>query len=1203
MFPTKTIGTSCRRYPDSDRWLLLNYFELISQTVNDSSQHTLKDEFTADDIYYICLSPHVQRVFTRGPLFLLLASLLLISLTVPKKNITLKDLGRMEATAQGLSVLDIRSDAEVVDENEKEPVSHKEGTLKEKLSSEGIPFETTTADLIRLLKDETIIKNRDIRYFLISESAIIALFATQAGPSLINHDFAVSHDPPISPAATSVLRRQWEINDYIFCKFLLFVLENRNFVFNVKEFNRPRYKASLGFLTENVIHNSSLVLASDYNLLYDYLRTIKDTMLLDWLVLTMRIGDGDKYLQQTVNDYHKNFEITNCYRNYYSYYTLVEQGAKQSKISALKFSNFFKLFDPRSLSFDQPDSKKLDDTDFGKNNETVFSFNINQDGTLDFMSPKIRHDILSKALGLQKIDSPLLFTQFRILSGLIDPLTQPLPNDKHIISIDFLYQLTLGFMFPGIEELTQVDGLDWKFHTCFNMQKIIKRSMIRLNFDDFERLNSINNSDESINWRKQLNKWLPHGFSTQNLELIYMVDILAVYYIYKSYEHLPIQLNPFLSTLISMWKNLTCVILLGLEIDRLEEEHETFDTPLLVRATVRGATALRSVVAAVLNGHVEYYKHDFKHESVNTFMSPYGRKLCQGALYADLRSHAAAILALGTDLEDVTELLADLQAGDRFDEDVRYMFEYEYDDFNDSDLEENDSRINDNSTKGKMPIQRRCNCLFDDDVMEHEGDYNESNESEFENGEELKQNQFGSHMKLLTTGKSQAVRHPNSFEFDYSGKDWRDIPRGRNFYYFESYKFIKNPDLEIIISLTLKASSSRLEEDESLLLLRSVASCVKNEQDELLLSDFFSEPKSHVDRNKDGEEDVKHFVQPDDIYDLWCLESTFEKVIQRNPHLAWRLMDEMLVCSGYRRVLIWFITHMKLKFPVIEYIYELVMGLRGSSISEYSHSTLQSGLDRTPSKKNIEKEMLLLPFSRQGSIELSNIETKMLMQEFFTNAAISLSEKSREANEGQNGEGETDISLYDVELMKLICSMVRTFIAEGKFDFSESESAFELQALLMNWLTIIPEARSLFFDLKTKLGEMNSNFEKVNGQGALNATALEDPATQETNDNIDEKNFEYNKKLMNLLPLPLKDNEANVENAAVQTLRNFINRFPFTSSKPSIGRKLIYENDEILPMAKTERPLDLHNYLLKFDAKYKSICISENEAPNQIVGS
>lgn len=75
--------------------------------------------------------------------------------------------------------------------------------------------------------------------------------------------------------------------------------------------------------------------------------------------------------------------------------------------------------------------------------EQIYSFELNQDGTLEIPNVMehslLRHELLFKILNLTTVLTPLLELQFSTLCGLVDPLMQPTPNDKHIISIDFLF--------------------------------------------------------------------------------------------------------------------------------------------------------------------------------------------------------------------------------------------------------------------------------------------------------------------------------------------------------------------------------------------------------------------------------------------------------------------------------------------------------------------------------------------------------------------------------------------------------------------------------------------------------------------------------------------------------------------------------------------------------------------------------------------
>lgn len=1058
--------------------------------------------------------------------------------------------------------------------------------LSELLEEAGLQPLKGVDGLAEALRDENVVNKEKWRSSLICETLVITLFTTRAGISLL---------PLLSESAKrkkGVSRGQeWQNNEELMLRFFAYVLENRNSGIDSGLFTRARWKLPLFFLIESKFLAASMVLDQNYNLLLDYIHSVIP-MVKKW---TQRALAQSGFFKDTVVRYGRVFELHNSSQ----WYDFSAQNSTQELAAVQKFlseNNEQALSILQEMVNEHKESHTVNTTSYHhriSQHENVYSFDLNQDGSLEIPNimthASVRHDILLNLLKLPVRDSPLLKLQFKLMAGLVDPLTQPPPNDQHIISLNLIYEMLLGLLEPSIRRSLCSEGCDWRFHLCFNMQKIIQESLKRLNLQDFETLNSINNSDEEGSWRENLHLWLPHGLNTQNLELVYMIDILAVYTIYKLYEHQPIQLNPFLSPLISLWKNLTCVILLGLEIDRFEEEHETFETPVLVRATIRGAAALRAVVATILNGHVETYKHDFMHEPLNTFMSPHGRKLCQGALYADLRSHAAALLALGTELEDVTNLLSDLQAGDRFDEDVRYMFEYECDDYNEDDSSQSIEKDGSPTIEQPKILQRRCNCIFDDDEMVEDEDLDGENDEAFFSKHMMLQQNAQASLAMSSNGKPRAVRSNGAFEFDYSGKDWRDIPRGSNLYYAPDYTFVETPSLSTVIKLTMQSASEKLNEKDSHLLLKSVASCVKNEQDEITLGNLI-DPRHDNETEEAAASPDK--IEPDDVYEMWCENSTFEKMVYHNHTLAWKLMDEMLLCIGYRRVLIWFITHMELNHSLIHYIFELVMGLRGDSDDNGLNS---EGDDQRVSDDKKSRSPLALQFSRQGSLQLSAIETKMLLQEFFTNAAIYISKKSEETSNAPSGEGlderqasneiPENVSLYAMGLMKLICFMVKTFIDKGKFDFSESECVFELQALLMNWIGIIPEAKNLFFELKGLIAGLNNgnasqDFKQSNVKDKANKEPAPEQATAATTDGAD---FEFNRKLVSLLPPLVKNKE---ENAAMQTLRSFIKTSSFLNVVPTIGRKIIYEDDKILPLPESDLPLALHEYIADYENNY-----------------
>lgn len=1102
-------------------------------------------------------------------------------------------------------------------------------------------YKPSLTNLIEYLKDK-----ENVDDSLLFETFIISFFTTQAGHTMaqllyfieicysseeiLNYVkwFVVNRDKTYYKQ----LHKDWKKDkDKYLLKFCKFILNYRVGYPIPREYCKPNFKLHLSNLFNNESTKAALIMDESYNLLVDFLLFFKPYI--RFLILN---AYKLSIFPKLIKSYRRTFD----FRRHYSWYALSDslkfnglQGNPGTYLRTVytwllhskdKKNGFEDLLTERNkklitAGFNMVDGLGLrkEETDiFNKvvvetstekfldsqqnpsqqsPNEHVFQFDLNSNGTLQSSNllwhTCMRHDILFKVLGLQSTPSPLLSLQFNTIVGLVDPLTQPAPSDQNIISIDLIYEMFIGLIGKSLQsnmnDKFELNGFDWKFTVSFNMYKILRKSLLRLNCSDYKTLTSINNNNSEEDWKAHLDKWLPYGLNTQDLELVYMIDIMAVYTIYKLYSDVPIQLNPFLSVLISLWKNLSCIILLGLEIDRLEEAHETFDTPLLVRATIRGASALRSVIASILNNHVEANSHDFKHEPLNTFMSPHGRKLCQGALYADLRSHASAMLAFGLDLEDVTDLLSDLQAGDRFDEDIRYMFEYEYADYNSLDSDDTEDELDENEDPERktnsLYQKRRCNCIFEDDKVIEDREYydfNRDDDRQEIDAEDALTEDLYNDSNPYASASPYSMRSKVSFEFDYSGKDWRDIPRGYNLYYSPTYDFIERPNKQVVLNLMHRATSEKLDHDEALSLLKYVASSVKNEQDHMFFKNMLPSDQNAVDASE--------LVTPDDIYDTWCEASTFEKMIYLNHNIAWRLMDEMLMCTGYRRVLIWYITHMELNHSLIHYIFELVMGFRGqqfegTSTEKETRKALLHNLmlnDREDEKKiNTENDMsnnTTLPFSRQGPLLLSDIENKMLLQEFFTNAAIYFSSKDHlprersEDNQDISTPDETEddaVSLYSVGLMTLICFMVETLIKNNKFDFSKSECTFELQTLLMNWIGVIPEAQELFFTLKSHIADANPDeSEDEDDDGIIGDGSGESTKSLSV----------YNVELNKLLPPIMKGKE---ENVAVGTLRNFMKKYSFNKEVPIVGRKVIYKDDKILPLHNNDRAVSLREVI------------------------
>ncbi|AEY98000.1 FAFR316Wp [Eremothecium gossypii FDAG1] len=1141
---------------------------------------------------------------------------------------------------------------------------------------------------------------------MIVEKVVVTLFMTRGGNSILHllYDLSCGRIKLSEYRQSLKVRsnvhqwktcyKEWGSRRDTLSRFLDFCLRNEDCALDYTEYGRVMRKLPLQFLLPAGLH--AYVLDEGYNLLLDYI--INSRLMWEELL----IQGIPRLLPELIEDYNRVFE----FNGYYTWYGGAPSGAGAANSTReLHTKVLYALFDkltvakellPRlnatvwshswppmyhkhginEFSNEEEDLYDFDSELEGDSwpqhkssaKEQVYTFELNRDGSLEFpnvfLHTRRRHETLYRILGLPNRECPLLRAQFMTLCALVDPITQPPPTEKHIISIDLIYQMFLGSISSLLE--SSLRGQDWRFHVCHNLQKIILATMKRLNCHDSEVLNSINNSDETVHWNVNIGKWTPRGLNTQDLELLYMVDMLGIYTIYQLYSDLPVQMNPFLPLSFHLWKNLTNVLLLGLEIDRFEEDRETFSTPIIVRATIRGSAALRSVVATMINSHFSIKEHDFKHEPINLFMSPHGRKLCQGALYADVRSHAAAMLALGIELNDVTDLLSDLQPGDRFDDDVKYMFDYEYDDYNaidpeqlydenEEDLERLEEIQQRERIKDMRGYYKRCHCVFDDDELLSDEEGTDTGEHTDNHITETVQSAPLNLVTGVSTSGPQkvAVRSRDYVEFDFNGKDWRDIPRGMNFYYVEDYVFVNKLHADVLHYLMKEATSKKLESNQSSFILRSVATCIKLEQEKTMVHDAIFKSKDKSPLSASGSEGSNGLTS-DFIYEKWCEDALFEKMMYYNNDLVWRMMDEMLMCSGYRRVLIWFITHLELSHSVIHYIFELVMGMRGNVAykdleEEYIINRNLDLLDSFSLGSSCIPASI--PFSRQGPIVLSTIEVNMLLQEFFINAAIYFSnylrdtasyehldvEQPEEQTETEEGEAEDEIaderltaSSHVLGLMKLLCFMVDMLIEKKKLDFTDSEYLFELQTLLMNWIGLVPEARTLFFKLKSTLlnssalngsalshleGELASNdnddsepvdtaedagpMDKSNGLDSLplcdiGALTNGQPtsAANSAPNGMSESNISYcNQMLIKLLPPHSAD-----ENAAVTALRSFIAKHPLTTKTAIFGRRVIYQDNAIMGLYMADKELQQREFLAEFGIDYNAVANNNSDA-------
>lgn len=638
-----------------------------------------------------------------------------------------------------------------------------------------------------------------------------------------------------------------------------------------------------------------------------------------------------------------------------------------------------------------------------------------------------RHRAIARALGLARAHPT--HSVFLVALLLCDPYTQPEELEELLLSVSAMADVLIALTFQRQHELLRLGEVESEdeseagieerilllptphFDLAVAFMLVVEHIQVRLKCDS----EAVFHEAESAEGESNYKLWTAHGFLQLDLTLLYTtlcVLVLAIYKLYASNENLC--LNPFLGVFLKWWKCHTYVVLLGLEMDRKDEANEGPGTPVEVRTAVHGSSAVRAVLASILNTDLQKaleadasttVQHDFEHITLLRFMNPYARKVASGALRCDIRLYVAAMLSLGSELNDVSELLHDLEPEDMYDEDVRYMFYYDYED---SDEEADED--------GEGPHSRPCGCVFPKVDLDAEG-----GEDAWEDG---------------VDGSSPMQRAPTAvrlltgdLQFDSEGRDWRDIPRGENNVFDPTVDHLNvMPWLElqaVFQNMSVQAVSTTL----GLRAVRTVSWCVKQEfEEQIRLAALGPAARERFEElhTEDPEE-----VTPDKVYGAWTQEGVFEGIMLFNPAIALAMMDEMLMAHGYRRVLIWFFTHMEVSHAQIDYVHELLTGQRGAAVQRRYR------------------------FLRRGPLELSAVERNMLMHEFLGACVYQLGRGPAPQLAGEEGGRK--------RLMQIVCVMLELLLLRQLLDLSDAEFQPELQTLLIQWVGVLPEARRLFF--------------------------------------------------------------------------------------------------------------------------------------------
>lgn len=593
-----------------------------------------------------------------------------------------------------------------------------------------------------------------------------------------------------------------------------------------------------------------------------------------------------------------------------------------------------------------------------------------------------------------------------------------------------------------------------RFTLSLRLFEILEAAQKVLRADDELRVRYLQNDKEQLDELSSF--WLPQVGDSDAKILYYMCSVI-IFVLYKLFPSKPynVALNPYTDYFLRLWKTHTSIVALALEMDReLEEEAwsvqgEYFDTPENVKRALLGLSAIRTVLAYVLNqalppvhddnGQKKNREHDLKNLPMLDFFHPLSRtaRHC-GALVADERLCMVVLLILGSrqlysvqleqevtfplfDVEDYNfrrnarqsflgaagDLIVDTYHGDQFDEDIKYVFGY----------------------------------------------YDSDEESE---------------AALEMEDVAMALRTKNGIEFDDNGRDWRDCVRGENVEFTEEFleldarynalveksssnDFIGTWDdvkkaLEFLEQLDMENSATFLEKMGQVY-ANTIAKAIKDEDTETdcdinpdKLYKFFVSPAPAM--FLDGTHQRKtYLIQLRRV-------TNFELVLVNNPTIAFSMLDELFMCPGLRRSLIWYLTHgINLHMSLINYIYELAVGLRGNNPDRPSN----------------------LRFSRKGGLlVLSPIERLMLLHEFFMSASCWLFQ----------GEFDSSTELPELRAKKLVsymCLMILMLISRKVIVFDRSDADFfedysqDLQVLLFPWIGKVPEARELFFSIKKQM--------------------------------------------------------------------------------------------------------------------------------------
>lgn len=701
------------------------------------------------------------------------------------------------------------------------------------------------------------------------------------------------------------------------------------------------------------------------------------------------------------------------------------------------------------------------------------------------------HTYLFDKLGLDSADH-LLLRIFFMLAALCDPMTQPGENSEYLLSVCGLANAATGLGYLILLEERRENGSGAPDQQSGQLAPVAKLEVPMLRFTlslkFFELLQAISKAlraDDEIRlrhlhnhrrfWEQTSQWWLPvldSDDDEQPLKLLYYMCctlIMSLFLMFRTDKaDSNMALNPYMDYFVRLWKTHTSIISFALDIDReLEEEAwtnkgEYFDTPDNVKRALLGSSAVRVVLAAALENMFEWNRnnafwqnpkprdvyHDLDDLPILDFFDPVSRKSTNpGGLGHQLHHFAVALLVLRayTNFLPCQHTQLDLEPGPGRGTMTLYPS---------GDQDDLDRDLLTRTDPAGISMDLLHDIYYDDnlddDVKYVFGHYDSEDESGSEaNGENEK---FRGVVRL----------DEDLIEFDEQGRDWRDKVRGDNVhftpeftalleefkadptkkggdFFFESFKEVEE-GLRVFTLLEIEYVPKFLQYvGQALVNTTAMAALQLADGDHKLIDRIhqFLVSEASLDLLDEALLIKPHLIQSRAL-------TVFELILAFNPKTACAIMDELLMINGLRRLLIWFICHhVNLHMSLINYVYELVAGLRGNS----------------PKKTGLYK------FSRQGALELSPVEKLMILHELFINSVSWLVSEDDDGNPAVPSQrAEKIVSCLCLMILKLINEEIIVISPENSDEYEDYSQ--DILGLLVLWIGRIPEARTLYFKVR-----------------------------------------------------------------------------------------------------------------------------------------